>query len=114
MRFVVFVVDAGYHHSKYWIPIHYDTIETKNLIFYSLTGAYKFTYPVCEILREGDTSVMLNLLVFLRIRCFQDPVLHNKQLHHHHHLLSNRTRHHHHQQQRRGQLRVKTLQASGK
>ena len=30
---------TGIHHSKYWMPIHYDTIEdgqNKNLIFYSL------------------------------------------------------------------------------
>ena len=40
---ILIVVDTGYagiHHSKYWTPIHYDTIEdwqNKNLIFYSLT-----------------------------------------------------------------------------
>ena len=41
---ILIVVDTGYtgiHHSKYWMPIHYDTIEDglnkkKNLIFYSL------------------------------------------------------------------------------
>ena len=39
---ILIVVDTGYagiHHSKYWMPIHYDTIEdgqNKNLIFYSL------------------------------------------------------------------------------
>ena len=40
---ILIVVDTGYagiHHSKYWTPIHYDTIEdgqNKNLIFYSLS-----------------------------------------------------------------------------
>ena len=40
---ILIMVDTGYagiHHSKYWMPIHYDTIEdgqNKNLIFYSLS-----------------------------------------------------------------------------
>ena len=35
---ILIVVDAGVDHSKYWMPIHNDTIEdgqNKNLIFYS-------------------------------------------------------------------------------
>ena len=34
------LVTSCYHHSKYWMPIHYDTIKdgkTKNLIFYFLS-----------------------------------------------------------------------------
>ena len=38
---------AGIHHSKYWMPIDYDTIEdgqNKNLIFYSLSKVI-IAYP---------------------------------------------------------------------
>ena len=43
------MVDTGaiIHHSKYWMPIHYDTIEdgqNKNLIFYSLNESPCFSH----------------------------------------------------------------------
>ena len=41
------MVEAGIHHSKYWMPIHYGTIkdgQTNNLIFYSLSTKANWIY----------------------------------------------------------------------
>ena len=53
---ILIVVDTGYagiHHSKYWMPIHYDTIEDgqnkKSHLLFS-----KFKYP------NKDKNVKIN------------------------------------------------------
>ena len=61
-RSTMIVVDTGYagiHHSKYWMPIHYDTSKTKNLIFYSLTDSYINLNRRIEIGGGGQLSPWL-------------------------------------------------------
>ena len=73
---ILIVVDTGYagiHHSKYWMPIHYDTIEdgqNKKSIFYSLieikdelilglmTRAFIFGYNRQQILILSESALL--------------------------------------------------------
>ena len=52
------VVDTGYagiHHSKYWMPIHYDTIEDgQNNKYHLLFSNYKFQKNSTNIFGMGS------------------------------------------------------------
>ena len=66
---ILIMVDTGYagiHHSKYWMPIHYDTIEDgqnkKSHLLFSkyngLLGGMKHTFTI-EILKQIGNSCFI-------------------------------------------------------
>ena len=61
---ILIVVDTGYagiHHSKYWMPIHYDTIEDgqnkKSHLLFSKLKSYSLYNSSCQ---QGESDINFN------------------------------------------------------
>ena len=68
---ILIVVDTGYagiHHSKYWMPIHYDTIEDgQNKKFHLLLSNYTLTL-ILKSIKVIAPSIMA-ISIDLHVKC---------------------------------------------